>query len=164
MKSAVRFSQPSSDIKGSWLLPPITERELAGCLASPRPVSSAAIPRARSHGQKSPDGAQMLPKSSSSYHSQAHFAGSSPRSYVGFHFGLLEPSEISVDKDLPTNVLLNQRTHQSQGKQTATRTGRSLAKGQKIVTFSQGSGRDCFCYSNPVCPGSIHCMARTGSS
>lgn len=159
MKSAVRFSQPGSDIKGSWLLPPITEQERASCLASPRPAGSAAIPRARARGQKPPDRAQM-PKSSSSCWSQARFAGSLPHSHVGFHLGLLEQSEISVDKDLPTDVLLNQTTHQFQGNQTATETRGSLAQMKKIATFSHGGEKDCFCCSDPVCSGPSWDMAQ----
>lgn len=58
LKSDIRFSQPSSDIKGSWLLPPITER--AGLLpAFPKAGGSAALPRAHAHGQKPPDEAEM---------------------------------------------------------------------------------------------------------
>ena len=100
-----------------------------------------------------------MPKPSSSCRSQARFAGSLPRSYVGFHLGLLEPSEISVDKDLPTDVLPNQITRQPQGNQTATKTGGSLAKVKKIATFSHGGGKSCFCHSNPVCPGPSWDMA-----
>jgi len=64
---------------------------------------------------------------------------------VGFRLGLLELSEISVDKDLPTDVLPNQTAHQFQGNQAATNTGGSLAKVKKTVTFSHGGGKDCFC-------------------
>lgn len=68
---------------------------------------------------------------------------------MGFHLGLLEQREISVDKDLPTDMLQNQTT---QGNQAATKTGGSLAKVRKVATFSHSGGKDCFCYSNPVCP------------
>lgn len=69
-----------------------------------------------------------MPKSSSCCWSQARFAGSLPHSSAGFHLGLLEQSEISVDKDIPTDVLQNQTTHQSQGSQTATSTGEALQR------------------------------------
>lgn len=94
-----------------------------------------------------------MPKSSSSCQSQAQFGRSLPHSDVGFHLGLLEPSEISVDKDLHKAVLLKQTTGQSEGNQTALKTGGSLAKVKKTAPFSPGGGKDCFGYSNPACPG-----------
>lgn len=41
MKSAISFSQSGSDIKGSWLHPPVREQEPAGF---PKAASSSAIP------------------------------------------------------------------------------------------------------------------------
>lgn len=94
-----------------------------------------------------------MPKSSSSCQTQARSAGSLPCSYEGFHLGLSKPSEISVDKDLPADVLPSQTTRQSQRKETATNTEGSLAKVKKIATFSHSGGKDCFRHSNPACPG-----------
>lgn len=81
---------------------------------------------------------------------------------MGFHLVLLEQSEISVDKHLPTYTLLNQTTHQFWGNQTGGNRG-SLARVKKIATFSYGGEKDCFCYSDPVCPGPSWDMVPTYS-
>lgn len=49
---------------------------------------------------------------------------------MGFHLVLLEQSEISVDKHLPTYTLLNQTTHQFRGNQTGGNRGKP-SKGEE---------------------------------
>lgn len=118
LKSTIRFSQPSSDIKGSRVLPPITERASPCCLpAFPRAGGSAALPRAHLTARNLLT-KQKCPNPSSCRWSRARFAGSSPGCHVDFTSGCGSPAR---SRWMRISPLMCCGACQSQENQTATK-------------------------------------------